>query len=120
MQEINVSEILEAYQERQQEAQNFICGVREMRKFGAFGVVPSGARTMPELARLDMAQFLIAYLRLCFAVPFQDREARKKLQAAIDAGHPIGRDADALLSVCYTVSDLPLNRSELLAAAHAD
>lgn len=120
MPELNVCEVLEAYQERQQEAQDFIYGVRAMRKFGAFGVVPSGARTNPEIARLNMAQFLISYLRLCNAVPFQDGEAQKKLQDAIDAGHPVGRDADSLLSVFYTVSDLPLNRSELLAAAHAD
>src|SRR5690606_38874460 len=108
MQEKNISEILEAYKDHQQKAQDFIFGVRAMRKFGAFGVVPEGARMNPELARLEMARFLISHLRLCGDGLFSDEEPQKQLQAAIDAGHPVGSDADTLLSVCYTLSNLPL------------
>lgn len=108
MQEKNISEILEAYKDHQQKAHDFIYGVRAMRKFGAFGVVPEGARKNPEIARLEMARFLISHLRVCDDDLFSDGEPQKQLQAAIDAGHPIGFDADTLLSVCYTVSNLPL------------
>jgi hypothetical protein len=108
MQEHNISEILEAYKDQQQKAQDFIHGVRSMRKFGALGVVPEGARKNPEVARLEMARFLISHLRLCGDGLFSEDEPQRQLQAAIDAGHPVGSDADTLLSVCYTVSNLPL------------
>ncbi|MGX1201246.1 hypothetical protein [Marinobacter sp. MBR-105] len=108
MQEKNVSEILEAYKDHRQHAQGFIYGVRAMRKFGAFGVVPEGARKNPEIARIEMARFLISHLRLCGDDLFSDGEPLKQLQAAIDAEHPVGKDADTLLSLCYTASTLPI------------
>lgn len=110
MQEKNVSEILEAYKDHRQHAQGFIYGVRAMRKFGAFGgVVPEGgARKNPEIARIEMARFLISHLRLCGDDLFSDGDALKQLQAAIDAEHPVGKDADTLLSLCYTASTLPI------------
>lgn len=112
-----VTEILEAYRQRRSEAQDFIYAVRRMRKFGAFGVVSKSARENPVLASIDMARFLISHLQLCSDTLFSEGTPQLELKEAVEQGHPIGEDANTLLKVLYTVSDLPLNRSEILEAA---